>query len=215
MVLIARERATAPKLTEETGLDRSDVHKTLQSLRRLGIVQRKDHEYWIEPDISLWRLKAEKTYPNLKPREPEPKKKPAKALVKGSYSTAQFLYDSIKTWFPGYYSKGQWRDRWAKDIDKLIRIDKQHPDLIKEVIKVMSQTPEQASGFSWRKNILSGKKLRDKFPKLRMQFYKKKTSHPIADKTENPFKNIPGWAEEWERDYGEGSQKTRTSGGAR
>ena len=201
--------AKAPEIASHIGLDRSDVHKTLKSLRRLGIVKRdEDYFHWIEADSSLWDLKPEKSYPNLKPAKPKAKKKKSKALVAGSYEVAQFLYDSIKSWFPSYYAKGQWRDRWAKDIDKLIRIDKQNPDHIKAVILKMSKTPEQASGFSWRKNILSGKKLRDKFPKLKMQFK--------PDKIQEPYPYKPFDTDKWETEYAdEGTSQTRSSGGTR
>lgn len=51
--------------------------------------------------------------------------------------------------------------RWAADIDKLIRLDKRTPDEIRRVI-VWSQSP----GCFWVSNILSGAKLREKFSQL-------------------------------------------------
>jgi len=51
--------------------------------------------------------------------------------------------------------------RWASDIDKLIRLDKRTPDEIRRVI-LWCQSP----GCFWVSNILSGAKLREKFPQL-------------------------------------------------
>ena len=53
---------------------------------------------------------------------------------------------------------------WAKDIDKLIRLDKRTPEEIRRVI-VWCQFP----GCFWAPNILSGAKLRERFPTLVMQ----------------------------------------------
>lgn len=51
--------------------------------------------------------------------------------------------------------------RWAADIDKLIRLDKRTHDEIRRVI-LWCQSP----GCFWVSNILSGAKLREKFPQL-------------------------------------------------
>jgi hypothetical protein len=59
---------------------------------------------------------------------------------------------------------------WAGDIDKLIRIDKQHPDLIEKVIKFAT------SDSFWKPIILSGKKLRQKWDTLVIK------SQPSTDK---------------------------------
>lgn len=50
--------------------------------------------------------------------------------------------------------------RWAVDIDKMIKDDKRVPELIQKVILWC-----QSDAF-WHKNILSGKKLRDKYDRL-------------------------------------------------
>ena len=50
---------------------------------------------------------------------------------------------------------------WAEDIEKLIRIDKKPPETIREVI-LWAKRP----GNFWFPNIMSGKKLRDKFETL-------------------------------------------------
>ncbi len=50
--------------------------------------------------------------------------------------------------------------KWAADIDKIIRIDGQDPAVIENVIKW-----SQADTF-WKDNILSGSKLREKWDQL-------------------------------------------------
>jgi hypothetical protein len=49
---------------------------------------------------------------------------------------------------------------WAGDIEKLIRIDKQQPDLIERVIKFATTDP------FWKPYILSGRKLKEKWDTL-------------------------------------------------
>jgi len=49
---------------------------------------------------------------------------------------------------------------WAADIDRLIRTDKQEPKLIERVIKFATTDP------FWKPNILSGRKLREKWDTL-------------------------------------------------
>ncbi len=57
-------------------------------------------------------------------------------------------------------------NRWADDIDKLIRVDKKPPDEIDRVIRF-----PQSDTF-WIPNIMSGKKLREKYETLKMQVIK-------------------------------------------
>lgn len=54
--------------------------------------------------------------------------------------------------------------RWAKDIDKLIRLNQRTPEEIRRVIRWC-----QSPGCFWIPNILSGAKLREKFPTLLVQ----------------------------------------------
>ena len=54
--------------------------------------------------------------------------------------------------------------RWAQDIEKLIRIDSRDYSEIERVIQWV-----KTEGNFWLPNIMSGKKLRDKFPQLVMQ----------------------------------------------
>jgi hypothetical protein len=50
---------------------------------------------------------------------------------------------------------------WSRDIEKLIRIDKRTPEEVEAVISWC-----KSKGNFWIPNIMSGKKLREKFPTL-------------------------------------------------
>ena len=58
----------------------------------------------------------------------------------------------------------QTTEKWALDIERLIRIDKKEPETIKQVIEFV-KTP----GNFWFSNIESGKKLREKYDRLVVQ----------------------------------------------
>lgn len=79
------------------------------------------------------------------------------------YLLAKFLEKNIMNNNPKFPSSEKQKQRWAKDIDKMIRIDKIKPDDIANVISFC-----QKDSF-WRCNILSGKKLRDKYQQLSMK----------------------------------------------
>ncbi|MCL2879910.1 MAG: hypothetical protein FWF29_06680 [Treponema sp.] len=64
-------------------------------------------------------------------------------------------------------------NRWALDIEKLIRIDQKPPEIIKQVI-FWAKTP----GNFWFSNIESGKKLREKYETLYSQMQTRTRSPP-------------------------------------
>ena len=84
------------------------------------------------------------------------------------YLLAKWLEKCISENNPKFPQKESQRQRWAKDIDKMIRIDKLKPDDIAVVIKWC-----QHDSF-WKCNILSGKKLRDKYQQLNMKMLQEK-----------------------------------------
>ncbi len=65
--------------------------------------------------------------------------------------------------------------RWALQIDRLIRLDHRPPEEIRQII-VFAQT----SSF-WRSNILSGQKLREKYTTLLLQM-KSQPTKPVFEK---------------------------------
>ena len=79
------------------------------------------------------------------------------------YLLAKFLENNITENNPKFPQSESQRQRWAKDFDLMIRRDKIDADDIAEVIEWC-----QRDNF-WRSNILSGKKLREKYQQLRMK----------------------------------------------
>lgn len=79
------------------------------------------------------------------------------------YLLAKFLENNITENNPKFPQSESQRQRWAKDFDLMIRRDKIDADDIAEVIEWC-----QRDNF-WRSNILSGKKLREKYQQLKMR----------------------------------------------
>ena len=79
------------------------------------------------------------------------------------YLLAKFLENNITENNPKFPQSESQRQRWAKDFDLMIRRDKIDSDDIAEVIEWC-----QRDNF-WRSNILSGKKLREKYQQLKMR----------------------------------------------
>lgn len=95
--------------------------------------------------------------------DPNPsKKKNVKTFLSDSieYRLANLLYTEILKNNPNH--KKPDLHKWAKHIDRMIRLDKRTPDDIKKMIFWI-----QNNNF-WRKNVLSTDKLREKFDRLTM-----------------------------------------------
>jgi len=89
-----------------------------------------------------------------------------------AYTIARSLMASIGSWKPDFAAIQPSRAEktatdWAKDIDKMLRLDKRKPEDVQAVIEWLP-THEGSNGFAWRANILSGRKLRDQFDKLQI-----------------------------------------------
>lgn len=84
------------------------------------------------------------------------------------YQLANYLYNHIKKRNPNH--KNPNLQTWSKNIDLMMRIDKRNQDDIMAVIKwCQHDTPDKHPDENWKgwaSNILSTKKLRDKFDKL-------------------------------------------------
>jgi hypothetical protein len=101
---------------------------------------------------------------------------------------------------------------WAQDIEKLIRLDGQSPDVIKQVV-LWAKTP---GGF-WFPNIQSGKKLREKYEVLYSQMLSMKnteTSH--RSESANGFKQngMHGFKNALDRFDAEGNEIKSHNGSA-
>ena len=73
-------------------------------------------------------------------------------------------------------------DLWAKDIEKLIRLDKRGPDEVEQVLR-WAKSP----GSFWFPNIISGRKLREKYPTLKAQMERDGPKQP-KQKPENYYR---------------------------
>lgn len=79
------------------------------------------------------------------------------------YMLARFLEEQIQKHTPEFKADETRRQRWSKDIDLMIRRDSLDPDKIADVIVWAHKN------MFWRANILSGKKLREKYLQLSIQ----------------------------------------------
>jgi len=91
--------------------------------------------------------------------------KKEKDISKEAKELAQLLRDRIAIHSPGFKEPNL--DLWAKDMDKLLRLDKRTPETIRRIILWA------CADVFWQGNILSPKSLRSKFDQLNL---KEKTS---------------------------------------
>lgn len=133
---------------------------SIQQLKKNYIHNSSCHTFSKNEDIKT----AESLMASSKPR------KSAKRFEVDSepYKLALYLENCIRFNEPKFPQSEQRRQRWAKDIDRMLRIDKIDPD---EAAAVIAWS--QKDSF-WRTNILSGKKLREKYPQLLMKMNQKK-----------------------------------------
>lgn len=95
--------------------------------------------------------------------KPNRKHKNAFSTDSEPYLLAKLLEQEIINNNPKFPQSEKQKQTWAKDIDLMIRRDKLLADDIAEVIMWC-----QSDNF-WKSNILSGKKLREKYQQLRMK----------------------------------------------
>ena len=126
-----------------------------------------------------------------KPKAPKKEKNkgdPTQSMI-DALALAELLFSLHQKEVPDYHSGKdieKVKSDWASDIEKIIRLDKKTPDIIRQVIE-WAKTP----GRFWFPNIQSGSKLRKQFETLYSQMVNdsKKTSKPAqphkiaADKT--------------------------------
>lgn len=77
------------------------------------------------------------------------------------FQLSEFLFDEIRKRNPNHKQPNL--QAWAKDIDLMIRVDNRSPEDIRAVIAWVQQDP------FWQCNILSTKKLREKFDALKIK----------------------------------------------
>lgn len=177
------------QIVEMTGLHKAHVSRTLKLLCLRNIVTKGGNKMGFNKYQSQWRElpKGVTTHHKLPKGVPRVTKGGNGGVPKGagtSYKTftnyvyntnlrvedarhAQRLFDFIKQYNPSFARKHPVEDfqtieRWAKDINMLYRIDHATDDQINLVIRWIFEDTCSDAVF-WRKNILSGGKLREKY----------------------------------------------------
>ena len=131
-----------------------------------------------ESDTEYNRIEREKNKNRIKQKEKKGKEIPEGSdepsfSEKQSLELSTLLLTSHRKEIPDFLS-GKDKSvipKWASDIEKLIRIDQKSPETIREVI-LWAKTPDNF----WFANIMSGKKLREKFETLYGQMKMKRRS---------------------------------------
>ena len=121
------------------------------------------HEENFAENNTINNISSSQIFTGMKINDNGAKNKKIFSADSDPYLLARFLEKNIaenNSKFPQSESQCQ---RWAKDFDLMIRRDKIDADDIAEVIEWC-----QKDSF-WRSNILSGKKLREKYQQLRMR----------------------------------------------
>lgn len=114
------------------------------------------------------------------------RKKEKKGYTDDAYRVAEYLLSQIRS-HRGDYKRPN-LEAWATDIDLAIRVDKRQP---RELCEVAKWAHTNTDDPFWRPNLLSGKKLREKFDTIRIKMNnkpvqpEKRTGPP--DKYDNPF----------------------------
>mgnify|MGYP000019933632 FL=1 len=121
------------------------------------------HEENFAENNTINNISSSQIFEEPKINDKEAKNKKIFSANSDPYLLARFLEKNIAKNNPKFPRSESQRQRWAKDFDLMIRRDKIDADDIAEVIEWC-----QKDSF-WRSNILSGKKLREKYQQLRMR----------------------------------------------
>ena len=104
---------------------------------------------------------------------------------------AHLLYDLHRQSDPHFTTSQKHIEQWAKDIEKLSRIDKRGYEDIEKVIR----WAKTADNF-WCPNIISGAKLRKKYPQVFLQMQQQYARSPPEGKNKRFDYNVTGAQEE-------------------
>lgn len=104
---------------------------------------------------------------------------------------AHLLYDLHRQSDPHFTTSQKHIEQWAKDIDKLNRIDKRSYEDIEKVIRWV-----KTAGNFWCPNIISGSKLREKYPRVFLQMQQQYARSPPEGKNKRFDCNVTGTQEE-------------------
>lgn len=94
---------------------------------------------------------------------------------------ATFLLNAIRKIKPDFKQPNI--DKWSKEIERMINIDKRSPQKIKEIIEWLP------SNEFWLMNVLSAYKLREKFDRLELEKNNKKKIIPVLEEENRNLAN--------------------------
>ena len=187
------DRIALSQFEQGTGIDRRKCHVILKKLvvKRVikKVVAQKGDKviitYGFQKNFDLWKVSPKKVTVTQKGDGVSPKKvsklSPKKVntieTLKNTITKETFLSDSIEYRLANYLfnyilkrnpdHKKPDIQKWAKDFDLMIRLDKRNPEVIKSVIEWCqndtSDKQDEGSWKGWANNILSTAKLRKKF----------------------------------------------------
>ena len=117
---------------------------------------------------NTFNISSSQIFEKSKINDERVKKKKVFEADSEAYLLAKFLEKCITENNPKFPQNESQRQRWAKDFDLMLRIDRIDADDIAAAIEW-----SQNDNF-WRSNILSGKKLREKYQQLAMKMNSRK-----------------------------------------
>lgn len=188
----------------EVGLFDKNLWETAKILTSNGIKKRIDA---VSKDRKNARKRSETSYSPEKPPEntannprestqsivkyskgenskEEDNKKCPKKFSDSSHSLrlAKLLDEEISKHNDGYKRCTEASlQNWAKDVDRMIRLDKRTPEAIGAMIRAISDD-EGNERFAWRNNILSAQKLRRRWNEGKLVKYLKQSVENIPEK---------------------------------
>lgn len=161
-------------ISKKTGLHRSHIAREIGILIRRNIVTKIGStyitSYGFQKDYSKWKVLPKlvtatkignKTATKIGTHKRNYKEKTLSSNS-DEYRLAEKLLTLIRDRNPSHKQPNL--QTWAKEIDLMIRIDNRSPENIETLINLC-----QADPF-WQNNILSTKKLREKFDQLSLKF---------------------------------------------
>ena len=104
---------------------------------------------------------------------------------------AHLLYDLHRLVDPHFTTSQKHIEQWAKDIEKLNRIDKRSYEDIEKAIRWA-----KTAGNFWCPHIISGSKLREKYPQVFLQMQQQYARSPPEGKNKRFDCNVTGTQEE-------------------
>ena len=130
------------------------------------------------------------------PEEPDGDVNPApvkktQTIPEQAERLAHLLYDLHRQSDPHFTTSQKHIEQWAKDIEKLSRIDKRSYEDIEKVIRWV-----KTEGNFWCPNIISGSKLREKYPRVFLQMQQQYARSLPEGKNKRFDYNVTGAQEE-------------------